>query len=168
MEFEKPFDAIIGRYVLQFMPDPAAALRKLVRHLRPRGIVVFHELDWDGARSAPPVPTYDRCCRWIAQTLQHSGAETHMGVRLQSVFVAAELPPPIMQLRAVIRAGSGRLEVVHLVTDLVETLLPAMERLGIATAAQVNLANLADRIMTESQSDNAIIGRAEVGAWTRI
>jgi len=93
-----------------------------------------------------------------------SGAETHMGVRLQSVFVAAELPPPIMQLRAVIRAGSGRLEVVHLVTDLVETLLPAMERLGIATAAQVNLANLADRIMTESQSDNAIIETRRGGA----
>jgi 2-polyprenyl-3-methyl-5-hydroxy-6-metoxy-1,4-benzoquinol methylase len=168
MEFEKPFDAIMGRYVLQFMPDPVVALRKLVRHLRPGGIVVFHELDWDGARSAPPVPTYDRCCRWVAQTLEQSGAETHMAVKLHSVFVAAELPPPTMQLRAVIGAGSGRLEAVRLVTDLFETLLPAMQRLGIVTAIEVDLPTLVNRIMKESQSGNAIVGRAEVGAWTRL
>jgi ubiquinone/menaquinone biosynthesis C-methylase UbiE len=168
MEFEKPFDVIMGRYVLQFMPDPVAALRKLVRHLRPGGIVVFHELDWDGARSAPPVPTYDRCCRWVAQTLEQSGAETHMAVKLHSVFVAAELPPPTMQLRAVIGAGLGRLEAVRLVTDLFETLLPAMQRLGIVTAIEVDLPTLVDRIMKESQSGNAIVGRAEVGAWTRL
>jgi 2-polyprenyl-3-methyl-5-hydroxy-6-metoxy-1,4-benzoquinol methylase len=168
MEFEKPFDAIMGRYVLQFMPDPVVALRKLVRHLRPGGIVVFHELDWDGARSSPPVPTYDRCCRWVAQTLEQSGAETHMAVKLHSVFVAAELPPPTMQLRAVIGAGAGRLEAVRLVTDLFETLLPAMQRLGIVAAIEVDLPTLVDRIMKESQSGNAIVGRAEVGAWTRL
>lgn len=37
MSFEEPFDAIIGRYVLQFQSDPSAMLRKLVAHLRPGG-----------------------------------------------------------------------------------------------------------------------------------
>jgi hypothetical protein len=150
------------------MPDPAAALRKLVRYLRPGGVVVFHELDWDGARSAPPVPTYDRCCRWIAQTFQQSGAETNMGVRLHSVFVAADLPSPKMQLRAVIGAGSDCLEAVQLVTDLVGRLVPAMERLGVATALEVDHASLADRIMTEARPGSSIVGRAEVGAWSRV
>src|SRR5690242_9611805 len=48
MTFERPFDAVVGRYVLQFNPDPAAMLRKLAGHLRPGGVVAFHELDWDG------------------------------------------------------------------------------------------------------------------------
>ena len=67
-----------------------------------------------------------------------------------------------------IGAGAGRLEAVRLVTDLFETLLPAMQRLGIVTAIEVDLPTLVDRIMKESQSGNAIVGRAEVGAWTRL
>ncbi len=37
LDFEQPFDAVVGRYVLQFMPDPARSLRRIVRHLRPGG-----------------------------------------------------------------------------------------------------------------------------------
>ena len=32
MIFDKPFDAVAGRYVLQFMKDPAAAVARLARH----------------------------------------------------------------------------------------------------------------------------------------
>jgi ubiquinone/menaquinone biosynthesis C-methylase UbiE len=35
--FERPFDAVIGRYVLMFQTDPAAMLHKIRRHLRPGG-----------------------------------------------------------------------------------------------------------------------------------
>jgi hypothetical protein len=33
------------RYVLQFQPDPVAAVRELARHLQPGGMVAFHEVD---------------------------------------------------------------------------------------------------------------------------
>jgi len=52
-----PFDALIGRYVLQFQPDPAAFLRKAAAHVRPGGVVMFHEIDWGGVESFPPTPT---------------------------------------------------------------------------------------------------------------
>src|SRR4051794_30488720 len=45
MTFERPFDAVVGRYVLQFNTDPTAMLRKLAGHLRPGGVMAFHELD---------------------------------------------------------------------------------------------------------------------------
>jgi ubiquinone/menaquinone biosynthesis C-methylase UbiE len=63
MGFERPFDAAVGRYVLQFQSDPGAMLRRLARHVRPGGLIVFHEVDWGGARSIPPSPTYDQCGR---------------------------------------------------------------------------------------------------------
>jgi ubiquinone/menaquinone biosynthesis C-methylase UbiE len=66
MTFDQPFDAVVGRYVLQFMADPAASLARLAKHLRPGGVIVFHELDWSGARSMPTGPTFDLVCRWIA------------------------------------------------------------------------------------------------------
>ena len=37
------FDALVGRYVLMSMPDPAQAMREIVGHLRPGGIAAFQE-----------------------------------------------------------------------------------------------------------------------------
>jgi len=42
---EPGFDAIIGRLILLHVPDPAALLRTLARHLRPGGVTVFQEPD---------------------------------------------------------------------------------------------------------------------------
>jgi ubiquinone/menaquinone biosynthesis C-methylase UbiE len=55
LAFSAPFDAVVGRYVLQFQREPAQMLCRLVDHLRPGGIVAFHEIDWTGHRSVPPV-----------------------------------------------------------------------------------------------------------------
>src|SRR5437899_2256732 len=45
MTFDRPFDAVVGRYVLLFQQDPGTMLRKVAAHLRPGGVVVFHEPD---------------------------------------------------------------------------------------------------------------------------
>ena len=61
--------------------------------------------------------------------------------------------------------GADHLE---LVTDLVETLLDAMERLGVATAADIGIETLAERLAREVMTrDSVVVGRAEIGAWTR-
>lgn len=166
LNFDEPFDAIVGRYVLQFMPDPAQSLRRIVRHLRPGGVVVFHELDWDGARSSPPSPTYDKVCGWLSRTIEGAGAQVRLGARLASLFEEAGLPSPVLRLEAVISSGPRAVDVVRLVTDLVETQLPTMERLGIASASQVEPLTLADRILSEIGAVGTLMGRSEIGAWT--
>ena len=60
MNFEEPFDAVVGRYVLMFQPDPVAMLRRVVAHAHPGGLVVFHEPYRGGVRSYPNVTDYDR------------------------------------------------------------------------------------------------------------
>jgi 2-polyprenyl-3-methyl-5-hydroxy-6-metoxy-1,4-benzoquinol methylase len=51
--FERPFDAVVGRYVLMFNAHPAAMIGKLAGHLRPGGVMVFHEVTGTArARSA--------------------------------------------------------------------------------------------------------------------
>ena len=74
LEFATPFDAVIGRYVLAFQPDPSRAVRRLVTQLKPSGLVVFQEPDWTGARAAPPSRTYEQCCRWVLEAARRSGA----------------------------------------------------------------------------------------------
>jgi SAM-dependent methyltransferase len=168
MTFEKPFDAVIGRYVLMFQPDPIMMLRKVAAHVRPGGVVVFHEPDLDGTRSFPQVQTYERCCRWIAETLRLSGADPRMGIKLHGAFVAAGLPAPSMRLESVIGGGASCSDQVHFKTDLAYTLVAEMERLGVATALEVDAETLAERVLDEVvRCAGVVVGRAEIGAWSR-
>ena len=169
MTFERPFDAVIGRYVLQFQKDPASMLRTLARHARPGGVVAFHEIDWGGLGSAPPAPTYDRCCRWGVDTLRLHGTETRMGSKLHATFVSAGLPSPSMRLESLIGGGTNSAALLQLLADLIATLLPEMERLGVATAADVGVETLIERMRIEAISSSSIIfGHYQIGAWTRV
>lgn len=168
MIFEMPFDAVVGRYVLMFQPDPTLMLRKVAGHVRSGGVIVFHEPDWNGTRSFPPVPTYDRCCGWIVETLRLSGADPRMGIKLHGAFVGAGLPPPSMQLESVIGGGASSSDQVHFKTDLACTLVSEMERLGIVTALEVDAETLAGRVLNEVvRCAGVVVGRSEIGAWSR-
>ncbi len=169
MAFDRPFDAITGRYVLMFQPDPTTMLRKLASHVRPGGPVVFHEVDWDGARSVPPAPSYDQCCRWLVDTLRLLGAEPRLGLKLHAMFVAAGLPPPTMRIDALIGGGVNGTGPTDMMADLIETVSSDMERLGVATADQVGFKTLAQRLRDEAIANNSVImGRYEIGAWSRV
>jgi SAM-dependent methyltransferase len=169
MTFDRPFDAVIGRYVLMFQPDPARMLRALPGHVRRGGVIFFHEPDLDGARSSPPAPTYDRCWHWIRETFRLSGTDTRMGTHLFSTFLAAGLPAPSMQLEAVIAGVANNADTLHLAVDLAGTILDAMERLGVATRDEVGLETLAGRMTAEAAASGSVIfGRYEIGAWSRL
>jgi ubiquinone/menaquinone biosynthesis C-methylase UbiE len=167
MELDGGFDAVVGRYVLQFQRDPAAMLRSIVSHAHPGGIVAFHEIDWGGARSFPPSPVFDRCCEWIVETLQLLGAETRMGTKLHSIFLAAGLPAPSTWLSAVVGGGKVGMHCVELVTDLIESLHPTMARLGVATSQELQL--FSRRVRDEVVANETfLVGRYEIGAWSLV
>src|SRR5450432_2082447 len=46
LQLDGDFDAIVGRFILMFLPDPTATLRSLAKHLRPGGLIVFQEPSW--------------------------------------------------------------------------------------------------------------------------
>ena len=168
MKFDRPFDAVAGRYILMFQPDPAAMLRRVAAHARPGGVIVFHEPDWLSAGSDPPAPTWDRCCSWIRETVRPSGADDRMGVRLHSTFLKAGLPAPTMRCETTLASADEDTYRIELVVDIVATVLPEMERLGIATAAEVDFPTLAQRVRAEAKANGSVlIGRMEVVAWAR-
>ena len=113
--------------------------------------------------------TYDRCCRWVAETLRLSGADPRMGIKLYPAFVAAGLPAPSLRLKSVITGGVNSPDHVQFKTDLARTLVPEMERLGVATAAEVDSETLAERMLAEVIArGSVIVGRSEIGAWSRV
>jgi SAM-dependent methyltransferase len=168
MAFDRPFDAIVGRYVLMFQPDPAGMLRAVARQTRSGAVIAFHEPDWAGFRSYPAVPAYDECSRLIGDTLSRCGADMRMGAKLHATFVAAGLPGPSMRLQALMAGGAESRDLVQFNTDLVETLALQMQRLGVATAEEIAIETLADRITAEVVArGSVIVGRSEVCAWCR-
>lgn len=169
MVFGEPFDAVAGRHVLLFLADPSAALSGLKAHLKPGGIIVFHEADWAGARSLPTAAIYDRCCALAERTIRELGGDTSMGARLPAVFHAAGLEPPSMRLEALVGAGPSAGDRTGLVADLVRSLLPDMERLGLIEPGEIEAVTLADRMLDEVLSiGSTVISQSEIGAWTRV
>jgi len=169
MTFETPFDAVIGRYVLPFQADPSAMLRGLARHLVSGGLLVFHEPDWTCVRSLPCAPLYDRACRWICETTRLSGQSWNFLDRAYTVFIHADLAAPTMRMHTFVAGEFNAREWLMGVGDIVESLLPAMVRLGIATAEEVQLETFRDRLLQEVTSNGSmIVGRSEIGVWTTI
>ena len=167
---DQPFDALIGRYVLLFQPDPVAWLRSLSALVRrPGGIILFHEPDREQMRSFPAAPTYDRLCRWLTETYQRHGADLRTGIKLYQTFLAAGLPAPTMRLQATIAGGVLAADVLHLESDQVVTLATEMVRLGVATEAEIDLRTLVERATREIVGNQSVIvGRDEIGAWAQL
>jgi SAM-dependent methyltransferase len=168
MKFDKPFDAVIGRYVLMFQRDPATMLRGVAKHARRGGIVFFHEIDWDGVRSSPPAPIYERCARWTGEALRRSGADIRMGTRLFSTFIAAGLAAPSTQLEALIAGVANNAGPLHVIADLTVSMADAIQSSGVATAPEIGVETLTDRMVGEAAANGSVVqGRFEIAAWSR-
>jgi ubiquinone/menaquinone biosynthesis C-methylase UbiE len=161
------FDAIIGRLVLMYLPEPAATLRRLSHHLRPGGIVAFHELSLPPTRSNPDGELFGQCRSWIISAFQCSGFETRMGDKLFATFSDAGLPVPQMIAAGRVEGGPGS-PVYDYVTETLRSLVPAIERAGIATADEIEIDTLAERLRREALANGAcLILPPFTGAWTR-
>jgi SAM-dependent methyltransferase len=167
-EADQCFDAVVGRLVLMYLNDPARTLRSVVHHLRPGGIVAFHEIILNSVRSTPPVPLVSRVARWVITAFECAGAEVDMGLKLDATFRGAGLSPfePYAAARPVTGPHSAGYEVFAAVT---RSLLPAIEKFGIATAAEVDIDTLAHRLRDATVAAHACwLSPVMVGAWARI
>jgi 2-polyprenyl-3-methyl-5-hydroxy-6-metoxy-1,4-benzoquinol methylase len=164
---EARFDAIIGRLVLMYFPEPGVALRRLAGLLVPGGVVAFHEIDVHGANSDPNVPLFARSVTRVIETLRSVQAQPRMGLRLPQAFRKADLPAPRMIAHARIGTGADA-AIFQQLAGITRTLLPAMEKYGIATAAEVDIDTLAERLQRVVQAaDATVVAPLFVGAWAR-
>jgi SAM-dependent methyltransferase len=168
LTFTVPFDAVVGRYVLQFQPEPSVMLRRVVTHLVPGGTAAFHEIDWTGYRSYPPVALWDRCCGLVLQAVEAGGADTHAGSKLPSTFAAAGLPAPSMQMSAIVGAGANCGDAVQRLVGLVATLLPMIEERGLVEPRELEADTLAQRLVEDvTASASFVVAASELTAWCR-
>ena len=166
---DQEYDAIVGRFVLQYLPERAAILRRLMQHLRPGGVVAFQEYDLstDSSLFSPPSPLWQQVWDWMTQTFQRAGAELQMGLKLYGTLLEAGLPAPQMRYEAVL-AGGPTSPVYELYANTVRAALPMLVKFGVATAEDVDIETLADRLRAEIVSHQGVArSPALVSAWIR-
>jgi SAM-dependent methyltransferase len=158
------FDAIIGRFVLLYQPDPTAVLRRFGNLLKPNGIIAFQEMDMETASQVPTSDTFSCILSWILAGFKAGGAELNMGSKLLGAFLNAGLPRPTMI--AASRAESGPDSKVYaILAQIVQSLLPLVERTGVTTAEEAETGTLADRLRQDAVANESV---TFVGAWSRL
>ena len=163
------FDAVVGRYVLLYLPQPAAVLRRLVATLSPGGVAAFIEPDFSTpARSFPEAPEFQKACGWIYSAVAASNMHRDTAIGLGKMFVEAGLPFPCVECRPWTGGGPGS-AIYEYVAETVRSLLPSLHEHGIASPDEVQIETLAERMEQEAVALHSIlIGVPVISAWTRL
>jgi len=162
----EPFDVVVGRLILEFLPDPAAVLHSLSKLVRPGGIIVFQDCYWAPLlQLTARLPLWTKCASLIYQTFERSGANMDMEHRLYQAFLDAPLPTP--QVMIEIPVGDTP-DIRRWVYDLFCTLYPQMQEHNLPTTEAGELESLLSRLEAEldrTRTFAACVGL--IGAWSQ-
>jgi 2-polyprenyl-3-methyl-5-hydroxy-6-metoxy-1,4-benzoquinol methylase len=162
----EPFDAIVGRLVLEFVPDPVATISRLCALLRPGGIMALQEPSWNIWLAATAhLPLRMAVTALIRDVFVAGGVHTEMELPLYRGFRAANLTPP--QLRIDLPVGDGP-EMRGMLHGLLLAVWPRAEALALPLGALGDPATLAARLDEELDAHRSFASFvALVGAFAR-
>ena len=167
-ETEQTFDALVGRLVLLYLPDPGGTLRRLSQYLRPGGIVAFQEFDMTATSQVPAGDLYQKVRSWLLAAFAAAGAQLDMGTKLYSTFLRAGFPSPHMTAATLVACGPATPGYAYMV-GVLRSLLPLVERMGIASAMEIDIDTLAIRMHEEAvEHERVMFLPRVVGAWTAV
>ena len=163
----EPFDAVVGRLILFHLAEPSAVVRHHLEHLRPGGLFLAIDFDLGGARTEPSVPLALDALQWVEQAFVASGASPRIGARLTSILRQTGLHD-INSLGVQAYFQPDNPMAASLLAGVVRSLAPVIVQRGIATADQVDVDTIEDRLARELQRLNAVLLPPTVaGAWGR-
>lgn len=159
------FDAIVGRRVLMYQADTVAAVTALSKHLKPGGVMVFQEHDTTMVpASVDAFRLHRKAQRWIQEMIAREGADLHIGFNLHSIFTRSGLCVESIRAECLIQAPDAP----YSLGNIVKACLPRIVALGVATAEEIEIGTLQERLDAERlQSESLYIGDVVFGAWAR-
>jgi SAM-dependent methyltransferase len=165
---EDEFDAVVGRLILLYTPGPAEILRKFAALVRPGGVVAVMEYEMTAAGTLPPTESSLRTVSWICQGFERSGLDASLGAKLGGIMADAGFADAtVLGLQGYFAPGNPAGP--KLAAETIRTLLPIIERTGVATAAEVDIDTLEARLAEECvRLGTTFKPPTLVGAWARI
>jgi SAM-dependent methyltransferase len=166
LRIEGDFDAIVGRFILMFLPDPAATLRSLAKHLHPGGVIVFQEPSWASFFAhAEHLPLRTACGELICSAFRGARARPDMPLTLYQGLLDSGFPTPSLHFEQPLANDPGGR---RWLPELMETMRPRFRDLGVDTRPVGEFDTLYDRLdmeLNRSRSYAPLAGL--VGAWAR-
>jgi len=148
-----PFDAVVGRRVIMYLPDPVDAIKKIAVTLRPNGVVAFVEHDGTMVPGRlKHLPLQEQVSGWIRKTIEREGADIHIGFNLPHIFEQAGLTVEHIRAEAIIQTPKTQYPTVA----IIRAMLPRIIQKGVATEEEIDLATLEQRLFDERTKANSI------------
>ena len=151
-----PVDAVLGRLLLLHLADPVALLARAAEHVRPGGVVAFLDVVLATRSAQPELPLLTAFTGWLTTALTRLGVQVDAGLRLSALYRAAGLPDPVLTTGQPLERGGGAHGWTIVAGDVV-SLLPAFERTGTATAAEVGPADFEQRLRAQADAADAVL-----------
>jgi ubiquinone/menaquinone biosynthesis C-methylase UbiE len=128
------FDAVVGRLVLQYVPNPVAVVRSLAALVRPGGVIAFQDV-WPGSlvQLNAHLPLRAKCAGLMHRTFERAGVHMDMERLLYRALHEAGLETPRMHIEVAIGDDPN---ILRWLPDLFATLLPRMGRQDLAEAGR--------------------------------
>ena len=144
-----PFDAIVERLVLMWVPDPAAVLRRQATVLRPGGLVVPIEADLSMMRSLPEHPFATQVKSWLVEAFAKAGI-SFLGPRLWAVVQEAGLRP-LGMIGVQPHFIPGNEVGLAFLVESMRVAEPLIVGTGVATAEEIGMETYEQRLRDEGQ-----------------
>jgi len=161
----RPFDAVVGRFILMFVPDPVGVLRSLSQLIRPGGVLAFQEPSWEPIFAITThLPLWSAAASLMCETFRRSGANPEMGLALFRIFQDAGLPAPAMQMEVPLGDDS---DFIRWMYDVMCSLRPQIQQLNLSLHKLGHFDTLLERLQAEVAASNGVASwMAVVGAWS--
>ena len=158
-------DAIVGRRVLMYQGDAMRTVRTLARYLRPDGIVAFQEHDTTMTpASLASFPLHAQAQSWLRDMIDREGADLHIGFKLHGVLTRAGLAVGDVRAEAIVQTPTAS----YGLGAIIKACLPRIVGHGVATAGEVGIETLQERLDAERRATDGIyVGDMMFGAWAR-
>jgi ubiquinone/menaquinone biosynthesis C-methylase UbiE len=131
------YDAVYCRFVLQHLSQPVALLRRMWAGVRPGGVLIVEDADFDGFCCHPANEGFDFFLRAYRQVIQRRGGDHAMGRKLYGCLLAAGIPDPQV---AVVQPVSTEGEAKTLPWSTLEATAEAIVSEHVASADEVAVA----------------------------
>ncbi len=163
---DERFDAAVGRFVLEWLPDPVAVLQSVSSLVRHGGVLAFQEPWFAPLMSAVAHQSlWSAAASLLPEIVTRCGGHPEVGSAFGQVFADAGLPAPTMHMEMFL--GNNK-DSAGWLFDLLCSVRPQVEQLGLSFEALGDFDTLLERFQAESKAANGVAAMpALVGAWCR-
>ena len=88
------YEVVYARFVLQHLSQPKEMLRRMWEAVRPGGVLIVEDADFDGWACHPSRPGFEFFTRTYAEVIRRSGGDHTIGRKLYAYFLEAGIGRP--------------------------------------------------------------------------